>query len=232
MKKWKTKNGYNIIRILSGRSNVFLLTNNQIIVLIDTCSAAYRNKLDKRLRSSGINRIDYLILSHSHYDHADNASMIRSDYKAKVIIHREESGNLTSGKGVIPRGTNPYTRFLTDNFGRLFASRRFETCSYDILIDDYYSMKDWGFNACIIHTPGHTPGSISVIVDDEVAIVGDAMFGIFRNSVFPPFGWDEKQLVQSWGRLLKTGCKVFLPSHGSENSRELVKKDYEARIRD
>jgi len=231
VKKWKTKNGYNIIRILSGRSNVFLLTNNQINVLVDTCSAAYRNKLDKRLRSSGINRIDYLILSHSHYDHDDNASMIRSDYKAKVIIHREESGNLTSGKGVIPRGTNPYTRFLTDNFSRLFASRRFKTCSYDILIDDYYSMKDWGFNAYIIHTPGHTPGSISVIVDDEVAIVGDAMFGIFRNSVFPPFGLDEKQMVHSWVRLLKTGCTVFLPSHGSENSRELVIKDYEARIR-
>jgi glyoxylase-like metal-dependent hydrolase (beta-lactamase superfamily II) len=51
----------------------------------------------------------------------------------------------------------------------------------------------------------------------EIAIVGDAMFGVFRGSVLPPFGDDIGQMIQSWGSLLDTGCSVFLPAHPSKN---------------
>jgi glyoxylase-like metal-dependent hydrolase (beta-lactamase superfamily II) len=231
MKTWKTKSGYKIVRILFGRSNVFLLQNNRVNVLIDTCSAAFWKLLDGRLRLSGINHIDYLVLTHSHYDHADNASKIKKEYNASVVIHRSESENLTSGKAGMPRGTNPLSKFITDNMEKVFASKRFATCSYDILVDDFYNMEDWGFSAFIINTPGHTPGSVSIIVDDEIAIVGDTMFGVFRYSVFPPFAADERQLLKSWGKLLETKCTLFLPSHGTENPRWLVQKDYNNRIR-
>ncbi len=65
---------------------------------------------------------------------------------------------------------------------------------------------------------------MSLIVDDEIAIVGDAMFGIFPGSIFPPFGDDKLQITQSWKLLLETGCRLFLPAHGTANSREQVEK--------
>jgi len=62
-----------------------------------------------------------------------------------------------------------------------------------------------------------------------MAFVGDTMFGIFPGSVFPPFAEDPRQLINSWGQLLDTGCSLFLPSHGSANTRELVQKEYHKR---
>jgi hydroxyacylglutathione hydrolase len=67
---------------------------------------------------------------------------------------------------------------------------------------------------------------MSVVIDDEVAIVGDTMFGVFKWSVFPPYAEDILQMIHSWGRLLDTNCSVFIPSHGTENKRSLVQREY------
>lgn len=51
------------------------------------------------------------------------------------------------------------------------------------------------------------------------------MFGIFPNSIFPPFADDIQGLLKSWKKLLETNCSVFLPGHGREIKRELVEKE-------
>ncbi len=79
----------------------------------------------------------------------------------------------------------------------------------------------------IINTPGHSIDSISIIIDDEIAIVGDTLFGKFKNSVFPPFADDVSVMIESWGKLLQTGCKLFLPGHGGEVNRRLLQKEYD-----
>jgi glyoxylase-like metal-dependent hydrolase (beta-lactamase superfamily II) len=75
----------------------------------------------------------------------------------------------------------------------------------------------------LMHTPGHTKGCLSVIVDNELAIVGDAMFGVFPGSIFPPYGNDVRQMVESWEKLLETSCRLFIPAHGSANKRDRSK---------
>jgi glyoxylase-like metal-dependent hydrolase (beta-lactamase superfamily II) len=229
MKTWETKSGHKIIRVVSGRGNVFLLTNGPLNILIDTSSGINWPKLDGRLQSLKISHIDYLILTHSHYDHAENAARIKDRYGAKVIIHRAEAPYLINGNNPVPRGMTFFARLVLKTFGKRFGLRKFNTCRPDILVDSTYSLRDRGSNAYILHTPGHSLGSISLIVDDQVAIVGDAMTGAFKQTVFPPFADDPKQLVESWGLLLNTGCHTFLPSHGTANSRELVQKDYDRR---
>jgi glyoxylase-like metal-dependent hydrolase (beta-lactamase superfamily II) len=107
----------------------------------------------------------------------------------------------------------------------------FESCPTDLLVEERMDLTGMGFNACILHTPGHTFGSISLIVDDEIALVGDCMFGVFKGSAFPPFALDTRQMINSWGKLLNTGCRIFLPSHGTADSRELVQRDFDRRKR-
>ena len=179
-----------------------------------------------------ISHIDVLILTHAHFDHAGNARTIKEKYNAVVIVHKEEADYLSRGENVIPGGTTFVTRHMVNLFGEwVFSKLRYEGCLYDITVDEQFDLTTYGLNARIIHTPGHTPGSMSVIVDDEIALVGDAMFGVFRGSVFPPYACDTKQLIRSWGKLLETGCLLFIPSHGSENRRELVERDYQKRSR-
>jgi len=66
-----------------------------------------------------------------------------------------------------------------------------------------------------------------VVVDDKIALVGDAMFGIFPGTVFPPFSADVGQMIDSWGKLPATNCRLFLPAHGTVSSRRLVLRNYE-----
>ena len=227
MRSWQTSGGHNIIQILSGRSNVFLLTNDRSNILVDTGPQFMWNTLQKRLESLHIDQIHLLVLTHSHFDHAANACRIKEKYKAQVIIHHSEANYLASGDNILPSGTNPITRLLVRIFAKQFRSiALYQPCNSDYKIEDIYDLADWGFNAYLIHTPGHTQGSICLIVDNEVALVGDTMFGISRWTVFPPFASDQNQMLKSWGKLLETNCKIFMPSHGSANARSIVEKDY------
>jgi hydroxyacylglutathione hydrolase len=226
------KNGNKIIQILSGRSNVFLITNGEKNILIDTSAKNMWTRLERKLADLHINHIDYLILTHSHFDHAANAKKIKEKYNALVIVHKTEASYLKSGQNIIPNGTNLFTRIIVRLFAKkVLGKRNYESCQPDILIDSSFDLMELGFNGCVIHTPGHTVGSLSVIVNDEVALVGDLMFGIFRWSVFPPYATDIYKMINSWGRLLETNCSLFIPSHGSANSRNLVQKDYNKRFK-
>jgi hydroxyacylglutathione hydrolase len=231
MKIWSTSTGNKIYQILSGRSNVFLIKNNQKSILVDTSPEFMWKTLQKRLDRFKIKQIDLLILTHSHFDHAANASSIKEKYKAKVIIHQAETKYLTTGENILPTGTNIVTKFLVKTFAKQFNSiARYSPCKYDITFDDSCDLTDYGFNGYLIHTPGHTQGSISVIIDNEIALVGDTMFGIFWWTIFPPFASEQDLMVNSWGKLLETNCNIFIPSHGSANKRFLVEKEYSKRI--
>lgn len=230
MKTWTTKSGYRIDQILSGRSNVFLLTNGTTNFLIDTSVGRLWHKLQEQILRAGVNHIDYLILTHAHFDHAANANRIRKKYKSSVIIQKEEADFLSRGDNIIPSGTTFLTRPLIELAGkRYFKYMRYEPCGWDLMVDNTLNLKDTGIDAYLMHTPGHTSGSISIIIEDEIALVGDAMFGVFSGSIFPPYAQDSQLMIQSWGKLLQTNCRLFIPSHGTANKRSLVENEYSGR---
>lgn len=217
-REWTTKSGIRIIKIIGGRSNVFLISDNRITVLIDTSSGFNRKILLKRLKNLEIRTIDYLVLTHSHFDHAANAFMLKERFGARVVIHKSEAEYLESGDSPMPEGTNAFSAWLVRNFSqKLVKIVRYTSCPADILVNDTLNLTSTGI--AIIHTPGHTIGSLSVIVDQEIALVGDTLFGIFPGSCFPPFADDAGTLMNSWKILLKTGCGLFLPSHGWGRTR-------------
>ncbi|MGE5424588.1 MAG: hypothetical protein ACM3N9_04445 [Syntrophothermus sp.] len=86
-------------------------------------------------------------------------------------------------------------------------------------------------NLYLLHTPGHTAGSMSMIIDDEIALAGDTLFGVFKGSVFPPYAEDEELMIKSWKILLSTNCKLFMPSHGTSITRSLLEKSFKRRAK-
>ncbi len=230
MKQWKTKNDYSITCILSGRSNVFLLSGKEKNILVDTGTKRGWKKLNSRLKKLNLQRIDFLILTHTHFDHAENSAKLKRKYDLKVIVNKTEASFLEKGENIIPEGTNFITRFISSILAPIFLVKlNYEPCNPDILVDQILSLKDFGFNGYIVHTPGHTAGSQSVIVDEEIAMAGDTIFGIFPGSVFPPYADNVADMINSWGKLLETGCLVFLPSHGSSIGRNLLQKKFRKR---
>jgi hydroxyacylglutathione hydrolase len=234
MRSYKTKNGYELTQVLSGRSNVFLLIKDNENILIDTGRKAYREKLISNLRSIGIRAIDYLVLTHTHYDHAESAEFFKRNYRPKIFVHSSEAEFLArgrillpNGKSLIPKGTTLPTKILASLITkRTLLKHNYMPCEANILVEDLWSLPVYNFETYILHTPGHSIGSMSIIIDNEIAVVGDTMFGVIPNSIFPPFAQDVKEMVRSWGKLLDTKCGLFLPMHGFPRKRSVVERSY------
>ena len=231
MKTWNTNNGYRITRVIHRRSNVFLISNNDRHILVDSNLKRHRKLLDTNLRKLGITKLDVLILTHTHFDHAGNAAYIQKKYRPKVIVHQSESAWLHDGNSPLPHGSFFITRLIYSLFSS-FVQRnvRYESCLPDFEVLDNFSLADFGINGYIVHTPGHSPGMMCVIVDNDIALVGDAMINHIPGTIFPSFAEDTDQLILSWGRLLDSNCRLFLPAHGEAIEREKLLRHYNKRI--
>ncbi len=229
MKSWKSKSGYNIFKVLSGRSNAYLIVSEKCNILVDTgMSSAYR-ALVKHIRQlkPGNTKIDYLILTHTHFDHCQNAARIKNDYGCKIIISEHEKEFTECGITPVPQGTLAISKLFVRIGTKLnLKSLKYKPFTADITIDKYYDFKDSGLDIKIISSSGHSAGSVSILVDNEIALVGDTLFGIFKKSVFPPFADDQPEMIKSWNRLLSSGCELFLPGHGKEIKRNLLEREY------
>lgn len=224
MIKIKTSGGAEVTQLLAGRSNVFLIKHiTERFVMVDTSVPMVRRRLLRALKYEGVNRIEYIILTHSHYDHVGNAKHIRRYFDSQTVAHRYEAMNIRKGEMDIPRGTYSVIKDVIDIINSLNFAVFYEPCNVDHEVTDIWWFK--GLRGIdIIHTPGHSLGSMSVIVDHEVAIVGDTMVNALLFNVFPPFADDVELLLKSWQSLLDTGCYIFLPSHGGPITREELKK--------
>lgn len=228
MKTWTTSSGTTIQRILSGRCNCHLIRGEKGFLLVDCGGKRQWNRLSTRLMRFGVGAAAplTLVLTHSHFDHAENAAALKREFNAVIMVHESEADNLEQGENPAIRGANPFFRFLVRAGERsgIMARMGYAGTPADLLVGNHFDLQPQGFPATIIHTRGHTHGSMSVVVDNEIALVGDSVFGIFPGSAFPPFAVDPEQLARSWEKLLDTNCVLFLPGHGHPRSRYLLQQ--------
>lgn len=141
-----------------------------------------------------------IILTHCHFDHTAYVKEIAQMCKATVYIHQDDAPGLVED---------------SQSLSRHFASR-----SPGIIADTLLRDGDHVGDLLIIHTPGHTPGSICIL--DEASgdlISGDTVFtdGGFGRFDFPGGSLDE--LVRSIERLSALDIRGLYPGHG-EPSRQ------------
>lgn len=226
MKSWETSNKIRIHGLLTGRSNNYLVEFGDQRILVDTARKNRYRILCRRLKEKlGDYQLNYLFLTHTHYDHVENAARIKKDFGCKVIVDEKESTCLQQGSSPLPHGTNVPAKAITWLGKKLTNLDRYERLDCDVCVDDIYEIKTRNDSIRMLRTPGHSPGSLSLILDGEIALVGDAIFGVFRNSAFPPFADNIAQLLESWRKLLNTDCTVFLPGHGRMITREVLEKN-------
>ncbi|MBU2650430.1 MAG: MBL fold metallo-hydrolase [Bacteroidetes bacterium] len=228
IKSWKTTNGYLIYRVLSGRCNVYLIVADGKRILVDTSTSKDYSTLQEQLLSSCFpgKGLDFLILTHTHYDHCQNAQRLKQDTGCRIYVSEAARQSVANGYTRLPSGTTWLTKFWI-MLGRLIGKSRFGYNPFvpEKYLTGNYDFKEEGLKIRIITTPGHSADSVSILVDGEIALVGDAMFWIFRKSIYPPFADDITEMVKSWGLLLQTTCKWFLPGHGRPVARELLEKE-------
>ena len=229
LKMWKTSMRNEIFLVVGGRSNAYFIPTAKGNILVDTSVRSDYTKLRRHIKSLHLvsPEVTYLVLTHSHFDHCQNVKQIKEEDECQVILGEHEAECVKKGYTPIPMGAYTFTKFLSQ-IGKRMGSKRFGYHSFvaDILVKDKYELMKEDIKIDLISTPGHSIGSISVIVDDDIAIVGDTIIGVISDWIYPPFADDGVELISSWQKLLTTGCTLFLPGHGSPITRAMLEKNY------
>jgi glyoxylase-like metal-dependent hydrolase (beta-lactamase superfamily II) len=203
-------------------------------LLIDTDYAKYYRRFARKLGKLGIalSDIKHLLLTHHHDDHAGFAAELVRSTGCRVIVHRHAVRPLSQGRS---EGTdspvNRRSRMALAFYTLLHKEYRFPPLTLtgnDVVIkgDNDGLLKEIGIDGVILHTPGHTRDSISVLLSDGSAFVGDAAMNFL-----PWTGMGHRPIVvenikivyESWQRLRERGARVVYPSHGKPfSATELV----------
>jgi glyoxylase-like metal-dependent hydrolase (beta-lactamase superfamily II) len=208
-----------IIRIKLGVNSCYLIRGKETVMVdggVPHMLEVFKSKLEKlKIEPS---EIKLIVLTHSHFDHAGSASEIRDFTGAEIAIHECERSFVEVGGMLVPKGTNLTGKITQPILFPFLSKISFPMFTPDILIkDEPYPLSGYGINGFIMHTPGHTPGSLSVILNSGEAFVGCmAHNGFpFRSSPgLPIYAQDIEEIKRQWEVLIGKGITMVYPGHG------------------
>ena len=225
---------YRIKRISLEKASAFLIYSPGEAILVDSGNSGSGKKILDTLKRAGIEpgMLKLLILTHAHFDHAGSAGKLKELTGCKIMVHRSEAELLKVGFTTIPNGTRWKAKFLVV-LGRLFARRigKYPGTEPDLLVEDSYDLQEFGFAGRVIHTPGHTYGSMVVLMEHGELFAGDTLFGVEGKQHFPPFAEDLPALVRSWEQIRALPVKTIYPAHGRYFSIDSFLAEYDQAIK-
>ena len=173
--------------------------------------------------------IKLMVLTHSHFDHVGSAKAISEFTGAKVLIHEIERPFLENREFAMIKGIDLWGKITLKVLLPILRRIPFPQAKADIYINEKeYPLYEYGIDGKILHTPGHTQGSISVLLDTGEAFVGClAHNGLpFRqNPGFPIYAQDINVVKESWRLLIDKGAKIIFPGHGNPFPVDIIRKE-------
>jgi hydroxyacylglutathione hydrolase len=154
------------------------------------------DRLISEAKSHGLNKIKYIINTHSHVDHImGNAEMVKKT-GAEIIIHEEEANYLMRTPSDL-----------------LLMFRAKPSPPADIQVKEGDAIQVGKIALKVIHTPGHSPGGMSLYMDGMV-FTGDSLFvGSVGRTDFPGSSWDVLEASIRKKLYVLPGDTIVYPGH-------------------
>jgi glyoxylase-like metal-dependent hydrolase (beta-lactamase superfamily II) len=179
-------NGIYFIEGVGLCSNIYVFAEDNGISLVDTGSGMVPNTVGAQLEQLGlkIERVVRVVMTHGHTDHIGGLVEICEHSSPEILVHENDADDLKS------LGITSIDCLKDGDVVRL--GRR---------------------DLRVLHTPGHTEGSVC-LHDNVLILTGDTAFpgGYFGRTDLPSGDW--KKLVDSLDRLSRLDVRVMLPGHG------------------
>ncbi len=177
----------------------FLLTLAEP-VLIDTGAGRSIDQLIENIRAVGVDpaAVKKVILTHNHIDHIGGAPYLKEQYGAQLIMHELDASAVRSGDDHATAAGMYGVSFPPTPVDVTFTGREHRLAiGNDVIV--------------LIHTPGHTPGSISPYVDLEKGRI------LFAQDVHGPFmaafGSDIREWRRSMQQLIDLSPDILCEGH-------------------
>lgn len=192
---------------------VYLIDFAGDLVMIDSGAGRSGSQIVRNIEMLGLNpsKISHLILTHCHIDHIGSAPFFREHYGTKILIHELDAQAIETGDSI---------KTAANWYGATFPPTKIDQKlkgSQEVL-----KFGEEGLHC--LHTPGHTPGSISAYLDraGKRVLFGQDIHGPFNKA----FGSDISAWKKSMQKLLALEADILCEGHfGIYRSKNNV-KDY------
>jgi hydroxyacylglutathione hydrolase len=172
--------------------------------------------------------IRLIVLTHGHWDHIGSAREIKGITGAPIALHRQEKDWLEKSLKPLPPGVTTWGHIFVKIMALFMPLVHIPATDVNLVLGDTeFSLLEYGIPGQIIYTPGHTRGSVSVLLESGEAFVGDLAMSEFPLRLtpgLPIFAEDMQKVRESWKVLLDKGVKTIYPAHGKPFSADIIRK--------
>jgi len=194
--------------------NCYLVRTGDGYILIDTGKPNKRGVIEKELENAGCQpgNLKLIVLTHGDFDHTGNAAYLRKKFGTKIAMHYGDSGMVERGDMFWNRkNSNILIRMTFDFLFKLSKSDRFKP---DLYIDDGYDLSEYGFDAKVLHLPGHSKGSIGILTAGGNLFCGDLLANIDKPDIWSIID-DSAAANASVEKLKSLKINTVYPGHGN-----------------
>ncbi|MES3034264.1 MAG: MBL fold metallo-hydrolase [Gemmatimonadota bacterium] len=197
-------------------------------VLVDTGPERARTALLDGLSQLGLGGEDLslVLATHAHATSIGNAAYLQRVFHVPIAVHGADAPILASGLDRVAGNAGVFGSLM-----RTFSDTRFDALPPDIVFGHTLSLEPFGCAGTVVHTPGHTIGSTSVVLPTGDAIVGDLLSGGWFGGRLMPnrptrhyLAEIPARVVRSLALLNKLGVQRLHPGTGDVLAMEDVKR--------
>lgn len=207
-----------VIPINTGMVNVYLIEGKQGWVMVDTGMKNGIKKIEDIIQDRNISytEIKYIVLTHGHGDHIENIKYFKELTGARVLCHSSILEHIEKGIEVDAIPQTLFGKLLNS----LFKMKPFDGVIPDIIFENELDLKEIGLNGFALHTPGHSKGSITLLLNSGHVILGDQLRKEGKNYGLGMFYEDKGLAIESLKNISKYDFDKIYLSHGDIIARE------------